>query len=56
MLDRLGAKPAATIARRRLLGIGVTRVPRGPQERTLGDPGGLASSDSLTCSTWSRLA
>jgi DNA-binding CsgD family transcriptional regulator len=40
-LDRLGARPAADRARRRLRDLGVTGVPRGPRASTLGTPAGL---------------
>lgn len=41
VLDRLGAAPAARIARRRLRDLGVTRVPRGPTPTTRANPAGL---------------
>lgn len=41
ILDRLGAAPAARLTRRRLRGLGVRRVPRGPQTATLANPVGL---------------
>jgi DNA-binding CsgD family transcriptional regulator len=40
-LDRLGARPAADHARRRLRDLGVAGVPRGPRASTLGTPAGL---------------
>ena len=40
-LDRLGADAAATLARRRLRALGVTRIPRGPQPTTRSNPAGL---------------
>ena len=41
ILDGLGAKPAAAIARSRLRAMGVTRLPRRPQPGTLVNPAGL---------------
>jgi DNA-binding CsgD family transcriptional regulator/tetratricopeptide (TPR) repeat protein len=41
ILDGLGARPAVAIARRRLRGLGVTRLPRRPQPGTLANPAGL---------------
>jgi len=41
LLDGLGARPAAVIVRRRLRGLGVTRLPRRPQPGTLANPAGL---------------
>jgi DNA-binding CsgD family transcriptional regulator/tetratricopeptide (TPR) repeat protein len=41
ILDGLGAKPAATIVRGRLRGLGVARLPRRPQPGTLTNPAGL---------------
>ena len=41
VLDRLGARPAARLARERLRQLGVRRVPRGPQPTTLANPAGL---------------
>jgi DNA-binding CsgD family transcriptional regulator/tetratricopeptide (TPR) repeat protein len=40
-LEGLGAKPAVAIVRRRLRGLGVTRLPRRPQPGTLANPAGL---------------
>jgi DNA-binding CsgD family transcriptional regulator/tetratricopeptide (TPR) repeat protein len=40
-LDGLGAKPAAAIARSRLRGLGLARLPRRPQPGTLTNPAGL---------------
>jgi DNA-binding CsgD family transcriptional regulator/tetratricopeptide (TPR) repeat protein len=40
-LDALGAAPAASIARQRLRGLGVRRLPRGPQTATRANPAGL---------------
>ncbi len=40
-LDGLGAKPAVAIVRRRLRGLGVTRLPRRPRPGTLTNPAGL---------------
>ena len=41
VLDGLGAKPAAAIARSRLRGLGLARLPRRPQPGTLTNPAGL---------------
>ena len=41
MLDGLGARPAATLARRRLRELGVVQVPRGPAASTRTNPAGL---------------
>jgi DNA-binding CsgD family transcriptional regulator/tetratricopeptide (TPR) repeat protein len=41
ILDGLGARPAVSIVRRRLRGLGVTRLPRRPQPSTLANPAGL---------------
>ena len=41
ILDGLGAVPAVALARRRLRGLGVTRLPRRPQPSTLTNPAGL---------------
>ncbi|MDX1622056.1 MAG: LuxR C-terminal-related transcriptional regulator, partial [Nitriliruptorales bacterium] len=41
ILDRLGAEPAATIARHRLRELGVKSIPRGPQASTRENPMGL---------------
>lgn len=41
LLDDLGARPAATLVRRRLRELGVRSVPRGPQPATRRNPGGL---------------
>jgi DNA-binding NarL/FixJ family response regulator len=41
LLDRLGAAPAARLVRRRLRALGVTHVPRGPQQATRANPSGL---------------
>jgi DNA-binding CsgD family transcriptional regulator/tetratricopeptide (TPR) repeat protein len=41
VLDGLGAKPAATVARRRLRELGVVQVPRGPAPATRTNPAGL---------------
>jgi DNA-binding NarL/FixJ family response regulator len=41
VLDELGARPAAAYARHRLRAMGVTRIPRGPQPATRGNPAGL---------------
>jgi DNA-binding CsgD family transcriptional regulator/tetratricopeptide (TPR) repeat protein len=40
-LQRLGARPAATIVARRLRERGIRNVPRGPQSRTKGNPADL---------------
>jgi DNA-binding CsgD family transcriptional regulator len=42
ILDGLGAKPAARIARQRLRDLGVTQIPRGPQPATRANPAGLS--------------
>jgi DNA-binding CsgD family transcriptional regulator/tetratricopeptide (TPR) repeat protein len=41
ILDGLGATPAVALVRRRLRGLGVTRLPRRPQPGTLTNPAGL---------------
>jgi len=41
ILDGLGARPTAAMVRRRLRGLGVTRLPRRPQPGTLANPAGL---------------
>ena len=41
VLDGLGARPAAALARRRLRELGVTAVPRGPPSTTRANPAGL---------------
>ena len=41
VLDGLGARPAATLARRRLRELGVVQVPRGPAAATRTNPAGL---------------
>jgi len=41
ILDELGARPLATIVRRRLRALGVTRIPRGPLAETRVNPAGL---------------
>jgi DNA-binding CsgD family transcriptional regulator/tetratricopeptide (TPR) repeat protein len=41
ILDGLGAPPAVALVRRRLRGLGVTRLPRRPQPSTLANPAGL---------------
>ena len=43
MLDELGAKPLATMVRRRLRALGVTRIPRGPVDETKANPAGLTA-------------
>jgi DNA-binding CsgD family transcriptional regulator/tetratricopeptide (TPR) repeat protein len=43
VFDRLGARPAAALARRRLRELGVTVVPRGPQPATRENPAGLTA-------------
>jgi DNA-binding CsgD family transcriptional regulator len=43
MLDELGAKPLATVVRRRLRALGVTRIPRGPLGETRVNPAGLTA-------------
>jgi DNA-binding CsgD family transcriptional regulator len=46
MLDRLGARPAAGFARRRLRALGVTTIPRGPRRETLANKAGLTRRES----------
>jgi DNA-binding NarL/FixJ family response regulator len=41
VLDGLGARPGATLARRRLRDLGVVQVPRGPAAATRSNPAGL---------------
>lgn len=41
VLDALGARPAAALVRARLRGMGLHRVPRGPQQATRANPAGL---------------
>jgi DNA-binding NarL/FixJ family response regulator len=41
ILDELGARPAAALARRTLRGLGVSAVPRGPKPTTRTNPAGL---------------
>jgi DNA-binding CsgD family transcriptional regulator/tetratricopeptide (TPR) repeat protein len=41
VFDELGARPAATLARRRLRELGVRQVPRGPRPATRTNPAGL---------------
>jgi ATP/maltotriose-dependent transcriptional regulator MalT len=43
MLDELDAKPLATVVRRRLRALGVTRIPRGPLGETRVNPAGLTT-------------
>ena len=43
ILDELGAKPAAQIARRRLRELGVDRIPHGRRQTTRTNPAGLTS-------------
>jgi len=43
MLDELDAKPLATVVRRRLRTLGVTRIPRGPLGETRVNPAGLTA-------------
>jgi ATP/maltotriose-dependent transcriptional regulator MalT len=43
MLDELGATPLATLVRRRLRTLGVTRIPRGPLGETRSNPAGLTA-------------
>jgi DNA-binding CsgD family transcriptional regulator/tetratricopeptide (TPR) repeat protein len=44
-LRRLGGRPAASIAARRLRELGVTDVPRGPRPTTLQNPAGLTARE-----------
>ena len=41
MLERLEARPAAALVRRRLRELGMTRLPRGPRPATRAHPAGL---------------
>jgi DNA-binding CsgD family transcriptional regulator/tetratricopeptide (TPR) repeat protein len=41
MLDEVGAAPMATLVRKRLRALGVTRIPRGPLDETRSNPAGL---------------
>jgi ATP/maltotriose-dependent transcriptional regulator MalT len=43
ILDELGATPLATVVRRRLRALGMTRIPRGPRGETKGNPAGLTA-------------
>jgi DNA-binding CsgD family transcriptional regulator/tetratricopeptide (TPR) repeat protein len=43
ILDGLGARPAARLARRKLRGAGVASVPRGPRPDTRANPAGLTN-------------
>lgn len=43
VLDRLGAKPRAAMARQRLVELGVHSVPRGPRPMTRANPAGLTA-------------
>ena len=43
--DRLGARPAAAIATRRLRELGVRSIPRGPRASTRSNPAGLTSRE-----------
>jgi DNA-binding NarL/FixJ family response regulator len=43
MLDELGAKPLATVVRRRLRALGMSRIPRGPRDETRVNPAGLTA-------------
>ncbi|HEV8222504.1 MAG TPA: AAA family ATPase, partial [Streptosporangiaceae bacterium] len=42
-LDELGARPLATVVRRRLRALGETRIPRGPRDETRVHPAGLTA-------------
>jgi DNA-binding CsgD family transcriptional regulator len=46
MFDRLGARPAATLARRRLRELGVATIPRGPRAETAANKAGLTRRES----------
>lgn len=46
MLDRLGARPAAAHARRRLRELGVASIPRGPRAATAANKAGLTARES----------
>ncbi len=43
LLDELGASAAADLVRERLRGLGVDRIPRGPQASTRANPVGLTA-------------
>ena len=43
ILDELGAAPLATVVRRRLRALGMTRIPRGPRGETRVNPAGLTA-------------
>jgi DNA-binding CsgD family transcriptional regulator len=43
MLDELGARPLATMVRRRLRALGMTHIPRGPRGETKVNPAGLTA-------------
>jgi DNA-binding CsgD family transcriptional regulator len=45
-LDRLGARPAAAIARRRLRELGVASIPRGPRAETAANKAGLTRREA----------
>ena len=45
IFERLGARPLAGVARRKLRASGVRRVPRGAQERTRNNPHGLTNRE-----------
>jgi DNA-binding CsgD family transcriptional regulator len=42
-LDELGARPLATVVRRRLRALGMSRIPRGPRDETRVNPAGLTA-------------
>jgi DNA-binding CsgD family transcriptional regulator len=46
VVDRLGARPAAALARRRLRALGARGVPRGPRPATRANPAGLTRRES----------
>jgi DNA-binding NarL/FixJ family response regulator len=46
LLDRLEARPAAAMVRRRLRELGMTRLPRGPRPATRAHPAGLTEREA----------
>jgi DNA-binding NarL/FixJ family response regulator len=46
MLERLEARPAAVMVRRRLRELGMTRLPRGPRPATRAHPAGLTEREA----------
>lgn len=45
LLDRLGAKPLASVVRARLRALGTVKVPRGPRPKTRSDDAGLTARE-----------